>query len=219
MVKKNEAEQALAMITANNIRYDVDPVSEALHYQSLKKTGMSVRDISKATGVYEVRIHNRLALVDLGPEIQQLIVDKQLPGDHRAAAALMELAPKLRLKVAKRFASNPNTTIKTVLKACENLSGKEKPKKKLKHPATEIVFGSAAEMKGKAGDIRKAMQKTCIACTNYDAIQGKAQEPAWALVVHAANDTCNGCSLKEIQKMCGQCPAVALLRKLAAGAK
>ncbi|HVN67064.1 MAG TPA: ParB N-terminal domain-containing protein [Candidatus Sulfotelmatobacter sp.] len=215
VVDQKEGEQMLSMVTANKVRYDVDPVSEALHFKALKAQGLSVRDISKFTGVYEVRIHNRLVLASLEEDIQQLIVDEKLPADHRVATALLSLTSSVRLKLAKRLASNPNITIKTCLKACENLLGGKKTKKR-RHPAAELALGTATPRKGNAGDVRAAAAKTCRECTNYEALGGRAAEPAWSLVVHSANDTCDGCSLKDIQNVCGQCPAVELLRKLSA---
>jgi len=44
----------------------------------------------------------------------------------------------------------------------------------------------------------------------------EGDEPAWSMLVHAADDTCGDCDLKDMQRICSCCPAVQLLRNLVA---
>ncbi len=216
VVDSAEAEQLLAMVVANKVRYDVDPVSEALHYKALLKEGLSIRDVSKRTGVYEARIYNVLPLAELDKRIQQLIVDGKLPHDRRAAKALQALPVQKAVKLAERLAQNPNLKIKTVISAAEKLSDAGARKGGgLKRPAAELS-GALKATKGRtaASELREAARKACHSCNQYEGALRKTAEPAWAAVVHAADANCDSCPLKDVQNICGSCPAVALLRRL-----
>jgi ParB/RepB/Spo0J family partition protein len=214
VVDQDEADQLLSMIITNQVRYDVDPVSEALHYKALRDEGLSIRDISKRTGVYEARIHNRIILADLDEQIQKLIVEGKLPASPEAAKALLRLDPEMRVKLAMRLSNNPNTKISTIIKACERLLEDQAPSKKLKHPAAEL--SGATQNKGVSDfkAIRKAVKKVCEKCNQVEESLREGDEPAWSIVVHAANENCNCCELKEVQRICAMCPAVALLNNL-----
>ncbi len=216
LVDQDEAEQLLAMVVANQLRYDVDPVSEAMHYKALQAEGLSIRDISKRTGVYEARITLRRVLADLDPKIQQLISEGKLPHDHRAAKALLTLKPATAVKLAERLAQNPNVKIKTIVAAAEKLSQRAAAGVKLKRPATELSGALRGKGRTAAGDLREAAKKACHSCNQYEGALRKTAEPAWAMVVHAADKTCDVCPLKDMQNICGSCPAVQLLKRLVA---
>lgn len=214
VVDQNKANQLLSMAIANQIRYSVDPVSEALHYKVLKNEGLSIRQISKRTGIYEARIWNRIILADLDEPIQNLIVNGKLPASAVAARSLLKLKPDLRVKLAVRLSENPNTKISTIEKACDRLLEDKNPKKKLKRPAVEL--SGTLHKKGAIGpNIRQAVKKICKKCNQVKLCKG--EEPAWSMVVHAADDVCNNCELKDIQRICTLCPAVALLKNLMKG--
>lgn len=219
VVDQSRADQLLSMIVANQVRYDIDAVSEGLHYKRLQDEGLSVRDISKRTGVYEKRITDRKLLAELDEPIQKLIVEGKLPISPEAAKAFLLLESAVRVKLAERLAQNPNLKITTLIKACESLTKSRGPAKKLKRPAVEL---SGAETVGSAHfekafeKVRAAARKACQSCNQYEGRLADTPEPAWAMVVHAADDTCNACPLKEMQKVCASCPAVDLLRKLVA---
>jgi len=214
IVDQTRAEQLLSMIVANQMRYDVDPVSEALHYRALEAEGFSIREISKRTGVYESRINTRIILAKLEPSVQCLISDGKLSSSALVARALLKLTASVRCKLAERVSKNPNMKIDTIINACERLASNAKPEKKLKRPAAELSGAlSCAENPLSVKDIKEAARKVCQQCNQFDGI-GKDQAPAWSLIVHAADETCGKCELKDMQNICGSCPAVELLRRL-----
>lgn len=219
IVDQSKADQLLSMVVANKIRYDVDPVSEGLHYKALQAEGLSVRDISKKTGIYEARITNRKILADLPVQIQKLIAEGKLPADPRAAKALLSLASDRAVKIAERLAQNPNIKIKTILAACENLLQKAKSSSSIKitRPAAQLS-GALKTDKKKASriELRLAASKVCQSCNQYEGKLRETAEPAWAMVVHAADKTCTACPLKEMKNICGSCPAVQVLKALIA---
>ena len=215
IVEQKEAEQQLSMIVANQVRYDVDPVSEGLHYKALQKEGMTVRKISKLTGVYEARITNRKILADLPISIQQLIVEDRLPASPLTAKALLELPEKTAVRLAERLAKNPNIKIRTILAAAERLMEGKVNTKNLKRPAVELSgAGISEKKKTNLKEIRAAAKNACQKCNQYEGKLCQTPEPAWAAVVHAADDTCTKCPLKEMSDICKSCPAVQLLKKL-----
>ena len=215
VVEQKEAEQQLSMVVANQVRYDVDPVSEGLHYKALQKEGMTVRKISKMTGVYEARINNRKILADLPETVQQLIVEEKLPASEKAAKALLKLPKEKAVKLAVRLAQNPNVKIQTIVAAAEKLAIGTAGNKKLKHPAAELSGAAKSEMKSASrSDIREAAKITCQKCNQYEGKLRKTPEPAWATVVHAADDICTKCPLKDMNSICGSCPVVQMLKRL-----
>jgi hypothetical protein len=57
----------------------------------------------------------------------------------------------------------------------------------------------------------------CNACDiKVEALYNKVPEPAWALIAHAATDTCANCNLRLVQTTCSTCPGVEVIRRLAA---
>lgn len=216
VVSQKDAEQQLSMIVANKIRYDVDPVSEALHYKALQEQGLTNRKISKLTGVYEARIINRRILADLPPEVQQLIVEEKLPASPDAAKALLALPDrKTMVKLATRLAKNPNIKIRTIIAAAERLTIGDAGKKKLKHPASELSGApSTQRVVALRGELRDAAKNTCQKCNQYEGKLRKTPEPAWGMIVHASDKTCEVCPLKEMNSICGSCPIVLFLKKL-----
>lgn len=217
LVEKQEAEQLLSMVVANKIRYDVDPVSEGLHYKALQKEGLSVREISKRTGMYEKKIYDCLVLADLPAPVQKLIAEGKLPHDVRSAKALLALPPEKAIKLADRLARNPNVKIKTIIAAAENLGQKSEPHKVLKRPAAQLS-GSLETNKKSASraELRLAASKVCQSCNQYEGKIRETAEPAWSMVVHAADKTCDTCPLKDVRNICASCPTVKLLKTLIA---
>lgn len=215
VVEQREAEQLLSMVVANQVRYDVDPVSEGLHYKALQADGMSVRDISKRTGIYEARITKRKVLADLPEPIQKLIVEEKLPADDRAARAFLSLTEDRAVRLAERLARNPNIKISTIISAAEKLSKRPTNEKPLKRPASELSgAASSGKKSARVRDVREAAMAACHDCNQYEGKLRSSPEPAWAMVVHAADKTCSECPLKDMQKVCASCPAVVLLKEL-----
>jgi len=216
IVDQNEADQLLSMVITNQVHYNVDPVSEALHYKALKDEGLSIRDISKRTGVYEARICNRIVLADLDEPIQKLIVDGKLPGSPDVARALLKLKSDIRVRLATRLSENPNTKISTILNACERLLFPEDktPGKKLKRPAVELSGALQKKGASSGSSLRQAAKKVCEKCNQLEDKISEGAEPAWSMIVHAADENCKCCELKEMQRICTMCPIVALLKNL-----
>lgn len=228
VMRQNEAEQLLTMIVTAKFRYDPDPISEALHYRRLiDEEGYSPSKIAQATGIAVTTIDNRLKLLTLEPEIQELIGNRKLPADRRATNAFLSVPDThARVKLAQRLA-NDGVTIKAIVTACERLA--TRLKEKSGRPTLSVKTGSppalAIGAQGKTvssketvkwDHVRDAVKAVCKECDiRLSLLKSAAPEPAWSLIAHAAEETCGGCNVRDIKGACNQCPAVDIIRRLA----
>ena len=225
-IDANYASQLLVMATTSAFHYAKDPISEALHYKRLLAEGYSQSDISRHTGIAVTQIVSRLRLLDLEREIQDLVAAGNLPRDRRVAEALLSIPERpARVKMAHRLANN-HAGIDTVQRACAKLVESLATAAALQHSNAPAIALSHSKNPPPAqhhalpvsgpGSLRAASQAACAACEIHANSLSKVPEPAWSLISHAAGDTCATCSLRELQTLCGECPAVELLRRITA---
>ena len=147
--------------------------------------------------------------------IQKLIIANKFPADVRVARALLKFTSAVRIKLATHLSENLNIKVKTILMACERLMEDKDPKKKLKRPAIELSGAIHANVRiVSAKNIRSAAKRMCEKCNQIEDRLREGGEPAWSMVVHAVDQNCKSCELKEMQRICTLCPAVAFLRNL-----
>jgi ParB/RepB/Spo0J family partition protein len=222
------AEQLLTMLVTAKFRYDPDPISEALHYKRLMdEEGYKIAEVSKATGIAQTSIYQRLKLLGLDKDIQALIGSRLLPSDKRAAEAFLSIPDaKARVKLAERMAQL-GSGIKAIVAACAKLKEQLELASKPAPPGVPSValalrraFGKKMDAKQtvKAAALRRSAAEVCEKCSLL-ARSIKAHEPAWSLITHSAEETCKACDVRAVKSACGSCPAVDLLRRvvLAAG--
>jgi len=220
LINETIAEQLLTMVVTANFRYAPDHVSEAMHYQRLiSEEGYTVQKIYQATGVHSTIIYNRLKLLKLEPEIQELIGKRKLSGDIRVVDALMSIPNvRARIKLAQK-AAKECFTIKAVIRSCERLAQNLKENRPAAGIAPAVVIGKGRSF-GKTVDdsqsaawpeIRKAAKGMCEKC---DVRMKSAAEPAWSLIVHASENVCGTCDIREVKSACNQCPGVEMIRQI-----
>jgi ParB/RepB/Spo0J family partition protein len=216
LVDADRGQQLLDMAIENGIRSDPNPVDEANHYQKMIDSGLSIRDISKRTGIGEFRIRQRLEITRLDKPIQELMATERLPHGSSVCAAFQTIPDKdLRIKLADRLAKNPNTNTKTIIAACARLLEAKAPQEKLDAPATNL--GLKRGLKKGSASWRQVKNTTAEACKSCDLKLSRleaAGNPAWSMIVHAADEECSGCSIGHIKMVCNQCPLTAFLRRL-----
>lgn len=228
VIPADEADQLLAMAVTAKFRYEPDAISEALHYRRLQdEEGFTVQRIVDETGINRVKIDNRLKLLDLDLEIQELVATRKLPCDVRAADAFLSVSNrKARVKLAQRLAHD-GATIKTILAACQRLSCRLQEAARVDlEGAPSLVLGQQGSFQKripssattKWSKVRSAAREMCAKCDAKLASMDRLPEPAWTLITHAAEGTCCGCKVKEVAQACGQCPAVDIMRRLAVAA-
>ncbi|CAG0991971.1 putative chromosome-partitioning protein ParB [Anaerolineae bacterium] len=236
LVKESDAEQALAMIVTAKFRFTPDPISEALHYQRLcREEHYTPRQIALETGIATTTIDNRLLLLKLEPEIQELIGQGSLSADPRIARAFMAIpSSEARVKLAKRLARD-GISIKATITACEKLaehlkeaethddsSGHDnscEQSKLMSSPALEFAqikshLRPNENLAADWSDVRAAAQAMCQPCEIRQSSLENIAEPAWELISHAANTTCTRCNVSTVAGACRQCPGVDILNHL-----
>lgn len=223
VITASHAEQLLLMVTTSKLHFPKDPISEGLHYRRLLGEGYGAAEISARTGVGQKTVENRLRLLDLDEPIQELIAQDLLPRDRRIADALLAIPDEsARVKLAQRLA-RPGVTVKAILAAAARLQERlqtERAAQATGAPALALAgqLPTSAHRRPKWKGVRVAAQAMCTQCEVKAGLPGVA-EPAWQLVLEAAAETCDGCSLKGDVDICRQCRGVELLKRLVASAR
>jgi ParB/RepB/Spo0J family partition protein len=112
IIRDLDDEAASAIMLAENVsRRDLDPIDEALAYQKrLTQFDWSVEDIAQRAGVTTVRVHFRLKLLRLRPDVQKLIRDGQLQLGYAQILSDADLDTNRQLIALRRLRDNPRPT-------------------------------------------------------------------------------------------------------------
>jgi ParB/RepB/Spo0J family partition protein len=233
VVHATEAEQMLMMVTTT-VRYDVDPISEAMHYRALLREGYEIEQIAQATGRAAWVISSRLRLLELDEDIQRHIAAGRLPRDHRVVTALNSIRDReARLRLANKFAED-GVSIRAIEATCKKAADSLNPgvTRRRGRPKTADEQSTATPMLSEAQHraklripdsdktagwqaVREVARATCSVCdVKLNDLHGRCPEPAWALITHSAGQVCESCNLADVAGACNQCPAVDLLKRL-----
>lgn len=245
VVDQAVAEQHLTMAAANLVRFDVDPISEAMHYQRLLDEGYTKVEIAERTGTYYTRISNRLELLRYEPVIQDLIIQGKFPVGQNVIEAMLSISdPQARVKLAVRMAEQQASAKSIVAAAdllCERLADPKsrlgRAKKPLGRPRRPEPAGMSQvmPMMALAQDrtglgipnndrpgwpaLRAAARAMCAQCDiKLETLRSSVDEPAWTLITHAADATCADCNVRNVAGACNGCPGLELLFRLLRGA-
>lgn len=229
-----QVEQMLDMIIANTIRFDPDPISEALHYAALHAEGLTYLQICERTGQYYQRVLNRLRLLDLDEPIRDLISRGEFPHDLRVVNALLSVPDvTARVQLARKL-SAAKAKISIIVSACAKLKARLEQASAVvaavvepqpaSPPAQPMLALAQARTKTTepqspvtAPSIRAAARAMCSACAiNSQQLAARFPEPAWTLIAQHAGQVCGHCNLRELN-VCADCPGVELLSQLLKG--
>lgn len=105
-------EEAAAIMLAENVaRADLDPIDEALAYQSrIDAFGWTVKEIAQRAGVSSIRVQFRIKLLQLRPEIQKLVRDGQILLGYAQVLSGADLDTNRQLIAIARLRDNPSPT-------------------------------------------------------------------------------------------------------------
>ena len=192
-------------LVANIHRSPLTPIEEAHAYRVLRDGhGLNTNRIAKKVGLSYGVVQSRLLLLELEPEIQELIGQCRLPHDITVSKALLDIPdPAARVKLAQALAAR-GSSIKTARtaarKLAQSLAAPLLKDKDSNPPAVALALH-------RSGALKKA---------NWDALRQLGYLPPWPAVVLAARATCRACALYEhaSESVCKECPSVALLRSL-----
>ncbi len=190
----------LRALVANLQRTDLSPIEEARGYQKLRQQGLSTNQIAEKVGKHASQVYNRLELLKLEPEIQELIHRGQLPSSELVRKALLSIPSKReRLELAEK-AADRGCSIKTIVTAASVLRKRSLEKTRLQE---ERALNVASDRRG--GRPVDQMK--------WDAAAQAGIVLPWPAVEQAAKKTCRGCLLatSASPETCRECPAPVLL--------
>lgn len=126
-----EADDRKAMELAlieNLQRQDLNPVEEALGYQSLMQDfGMTQEDTAKRVGKSRPAVTNALRLLNLTPEVLEQVKSGALSAGH-ARAVLTLKTPKQQITAAQKIVAL-GLSVRQAELLCKNMSREPKPEK------------------------------------------------------------------------------------------
>jgi ParB family transcriptional regulator, chromosome partitioning protein len=210
-----QTDRLVLALVANLQRADMNPIEEARACLKLTKQGLSNTKIAHLLGKYPTWVANRLNLLEMDEEIQDLFAAKYLPADVTAVNALRQIRdPELRVRTARRLA-RPGQTIKVVEVVCTKVSRAEQGAHNgagdagLTVPAIDVAQRQHEARSTKAVDPKKFKEK-------WSALALTGAVPPWSMVVEATRETCEACAIFSVasEKNCRDCPGVDLVKRL-----
>lgn len=193
-------------LVANIQREDLTVLEEAQAYQKLhKECGMSMARIALLVGKALPTIKNRMQILELDPEIQNMMADGSLMHDQRVISSIQSLPADMRIRTAKRIS-----------RSGLSINGIEKTTKIIK----DQLRNDPTDVKEQDFDIPAlkfaAKREKYHHQRKWGALQQLGKLPAWELVVSSAEATCDVCSLgtSASEIICRECPAVEMIAKL-----
>ena len=193
--QRGEAEQLLDMVAENLVRSAPDPVSEALHYQRLlQEPGMSCARLARETGVATNTINDRLRLLDLEPEIQDLIAAGQFPRGREPVEALLSIPDAGTQVETARALATRRADVRLIKATCTRVRGRLERRLKVQQvaregkeyvPALEGVLEAGLPPPDHQpipwGLLRQTAAAACEGCEAAQEQRIAMSEPAWSL--------------------------------------
>jgi ParB family chromosome partitioning protein len=214
-------ERLTRAMVANAHRADLNPMEKARAFRQMQNMDMTHRQIARVLRISENTVASHLKLLELDEDLQELVAMGQLPHDVRVVRALLSIpSADARMRLGQRLA-RPGITIKGIENACARLRERLLGERKTQVAQSPIMALAGeipdAERKETWPRVRAAAQGMCDACDANPKLPD-APEPAWSLIVDAANQTCDACTLRAMANLsvCKQCPGVELLKRMAA---
>ncbi len=207
----NGRERLIVGIVENVQREDMNPIEEAEAFRDLIHIHkMAPQEIAQKIGKKVSWIYVCLQRLQLQPKVMQLMRSGALSADRRAVTALLSIQdPAAQIGLAERAVEH-KMTIPAIVSYASRVdialaSEKIKKVRTAKSPAMNLAREHSRD------DFDDESQPP-----QWDALRQLGKVPPWALVVSAANRTCEGCELHSManKSVCGNCPAVDMLVQL-----
>ena len=184
-------------LVANLQREDLTPIEEARAFQQLREYGLSAPQIAARLGTYPNQVYNRLALLELEPEIQAHIDAGEFPCAPNVAKALMAIPDReARLRLVQGAVERRSSN-KAIVAAAEKV-------------ATKLNEAKPVSTQGQPPAISQALAKSHYADkpNRWDALAQVGQLPPWPGLVESARLTCQTCFWRSSasETICRDCP-------------
>jgi len=194
-------------LVANIQRADLNPIEEARAFQTLRDDyGMSVADISRKVGRASTVIYQRLKLLELDSEIQELVALGKFPVSSQVIDAVMKIRDaKLRIQLAKGAAERKSSN-RAIISAAHRLVERERERAQKRDPQYTPAISQA---------LAKARKYTDLPM-KWDALAQVGTVPPWEVVVKSARATCRACVLRSSasETVCKMCPAPEMIGRM-----
>ena len=120
-------EQAAAIMLAENVsRADLDPIDEASAYKRrIDDFGWTVPDVARKAGVSTVRVQQRLRLLDLRLDLQDLVRSSNLELGYAVIISQAGLDLNFQTLAFKALRDNPSPTPSWFRRICGELKNKQ----------------------------------------------------------------------------------------------
>ena len=201
---KGAGRDRLLMALVENLqREDLNPIDEAQAYQRLADAELTIAEISRRCSVSAARVNGRLILLQLDPEIQQLIASGQLHKSPAVAQALLSIPDRaIRVRYATD-AARRRFTIKGILAGGRRIAALLEAEQLEKQKTPSLAFAIH----------RRAAEWNLIQQVQLDT---KGRLPPWQTVRLAAEATCGSCELRETasKTVCNTCPGVEIVANM-----
>ena len=140
-VRSDEEKSALLSLIENLQRQDLNPVEEALGYQSLiEEYGLTQEEAATRVGKSRPAVANALRLLGLCPEVLELLKTGALSAGH-ARAVLTLKTEKQQLEAAKKIIAL-SLSVRQAETLCKNMGKPPAPKKE---PVFEVNYVAECE--------------------------------------------------------------------------
>jgi len=146
VVREYSQQQAVEIALIENVqREDLNPIEEAQAYQRLmQEFHLKQEEIAERVSKNRSTITNSMRLLNLVPEVQQMLVNNQISSGHARALLSIE-NEKAQIQLAQRIVQE-QMSVREVEKAVKLLGKKPKEKKKKQEDeALELIFRSLEE--------------------------------------------------------------------------
>lgn len=224
-------ERLLIMARTAELHFAKDPISEARHYEKLlNEEGMTQLALARALGRSPALIAGRLRLLELDPEVRELVARRQLSKDPRIVGALNSIEDraariKLAFELARRRASILSciaaaARLRDQLAQTERHEKRRQARRRGEQPSIEIASerldGNLPpdEVPRSWPAVREAAAAECRACDVRASVLAEVEEPAWTILAHGAEQTCQDCGLARVRAACESCPLPEYLVRL-----
>ena len=130
VIVEADDKKAMELALIENLqRQDLNPVEEALGYQSLiEEYGLTQEDTAKSVGKSRPAVANALRLLSLCPEVLEMVRSSSLTAGH--ARAILSLRDEKKQKEAAKKIVDLNLSVRQAETLCKNLQKEPVPEKK-----------------------------------------------------------------------------------------
>jgi ParB family transcriptional regulator, chromosome partitioning protein len=190
-------DQLTAQLTENLQRADLTPVQEARAYCNLLDAGATQASIARAVGVPASRVRERLALLDLDQDVQDMVHRGELP--MRVALQLVPLRDQAHQRRLARHAVRRRLTVAQMRNLIE----------------TALHLPPPQDGPRPADDEREDEERPGLSLTRQAALDALRAEPdrpiTFGQLADLAARECCACGLSSAPAICAECPNLHLL--------